>query len=187
MMNKLQRFALVLLCTMILTSAGSSQILTHYKSHALIFPKSGDGYAATILRVERDSLILFTNTITTIAKKDVSKIILHKTNEASRGFVIGSILGMYGMNYLPGTANGQPGGFLWSDIYGSRFSTTSYSGSGSSLSVIGIAFLGVLTGGGIGYLLDYQHESETEATYLFGGTQELLDEEWANFQAAVEH
>jgi hypothetical protein len=167
-------------------SLSSGQVMTNSQNYALIFPKTGDGFAANILRIEKDSLILFTTDYKYVAKKDIGKIILHTKKESGKGFAIGSILGTYAMNYWLGTANGQPGGFLWDELYGNRYNTTNYYSS-SPLAVVGIALLGIGIGGGIGYLTDLGGESNSEITYIFGGTPEMQEEQWAKAQEAVEH
>ncbi|MEP7235041.1 MAG: hypothetical protein ABI778_07075 [Ignavibacteriota bacterium] len=178
--------ALLALALTLTASSVSSQIISGDKSYSLIFPRSGDGFSATILRVDADSLVIFTNTINSIAKKDVSKILLHHKRQNSKGFAMGSILGMYAMNYFLGTATGQPGGFLYSGIYGSRYSET-YSNSGNTLSVVGIAFLGVLAGGGLGYILDNSSSADQDVTYIFGPSPELDADQWEKLKEAAEH
>src|SRR2546423_9784549 len=146
------RSALILLLLFSIAVTLTAQIVPKDENYALIFPKSGDGFAANILRVEKDSLIVFTNDFKYIAKKDIGRIVLHSRSEYGKGFVIGSILGVYASNYFLGTANGQPGGFLWDRLYGSRYASGSY--SESPLSAVGIVLIGVAAGGGIGYLTD---------------------------------
>lgn len=185
-MSFLQRSFAILFLAGVLFSRSDAQIMASNQNYSLIFPRSGDGYAANILRIEKDSLILFTTDYKYVAKKDIGKIILHTKKESGKGFAIGSILGMYGMNYWLGTANGQPGGFLWDELYGNRYNSNYYISS-SPLAVVGIALLGIGIGGGMGYLMDLGSESNSEIVYIFGGTPEMQEEQWEKAQEAIEH
>lgn len=186
-MNFIQRSASLIIFLSVMASLSSGQITPNSQNYALIFPKTGDGFAANILRIEKDSLVLYTNDYKYIAKKDVGKIIIHAKKESGKGFATGSILGIYAMNYWLGTANGQPGGFLWDGIYGNSYRTSSYYYSETPLAIVGIALLGVAIGGGVGYLLDLGHDANSEMIYLFGGSVQLQEEQWAKAQEAIEH
>ncbi len=169
------------------TLQGYSQNAPKNESYALIFPKIGDGFAANILRFEKDSIVVFTNDFKSLAKKDIGKIILHAKKAGGKGFIVGSILGIYGVNYWLGTATGQPGGFLWDQIYGSRYNNSSYYYASSPFGAIGIVLLGIAAGGGIGFITDQGREANWETTFLFGGSQQMQDEEWEKAQNAIDH
>ena len=169
----------------VIYSAVSAQPLPSGHGYALIFPKAGDGFAANILRIEKDSLVIYTNDFKYIAKKDVGKILLHPKKESGKGFTIGSIVGIYAMNYWLGTANGQPGAFLWNEPYGGKYNNAS--NTSGALEVVGIGILGVAVGGGLGYLLDLGRESNSETVYIFGGTPEMQEEEWVKVADVLDH
>jgi hypothetical protein len=180
-----KKYFFISLLLFALFSVSNAQVMTSSENYALIFPRSGDGFAANILRFEKDTLIVYTTDYKYIAKKDIGKIILHPRKESGKGFKIGAIFGVYAVNYWLGTANIQPGAFLWSDIYGGKYST-SFSNS-SSLAAVGIALLGVAVGGGIGYLLDLNHDASTETIYIFGGSPEMQEEEWTKLREIFVH
>ena len=183
-MKYIQRYLTFILLLSIFRTQGNAQVVITSKSYALIFPKSGDGFAGNILRIEKDSIVVFTNDYKYIAKKDISKIILHPKKESGKDFIIGSILGIYIMNYWLGTANSQPGAFLWNQPYGSKYSISS--GSTSFLEVLGIAALGIAVGGGLGYLFDNGREANSEKIYIFGGPPQMQEETWEKIQDAFE-
>jgi len=101
---------------LLICGEGRAQVMTSSDTYALIFPRSGDGFASNVLRIDPDTVIVYTTDYKYIAKKDIGKIILHPKRESGKAFTIGSVIGMYAMNYWLGTANKQPGSFLWNDI-----------------------------------------------------------------------
>jgi hypothetical protein len=145
------------------------------QDYALVFPKNADGFTASILRIDRDSIIYFKEGIHSIGKTAVAKIILHKKKEPGKNFAICTIAGFYGMNYLLGTASGQPSPFLSENTFGGR--------NGATLSVIGIGMLSVIAGGGIGYLTDLNREANSTLTIEFTGNPEWDTEKWEHVSA----
>src|SRR5690348_17761820 len=99
------------------SSLASAQTVASSKDYALIFPRTGDGFAGNIIRLDPDTVVIFTTNFTYVAKKDIGKIILHPKRESGKGFTIGSITVFYGLNYLLGTTSGQPAPFLSGDVY----------------------------------------------------------------------
>ncbi len=183
-MNYFTKNLFIIILLPLIFSASSAQVVVTSRSYALIFPRSGDGFAANIIRVEKDSLVVFTNDYKYIAKKDVAKLILRPNKESGKGFTLGSILGIYAMNYWLGTASGQPGAFLWNEPYGSKYSSSTI--GSSSLIVGGIALLGVVVGGGLGYLFE-GGDANAEVMYLFGSAPEIQEAQWAKLQDAIDH
>ncbi len=153
-----------------------AQPLQKNNGYALIFPKTGDGFSGNIIRIEKDTLVVYSTDYKYIAKKDIGKIILHVKHEGNGGFAIGSILGTYAANYLFGTANGQPGSFLAASVFGS------YQNYNTSGSIVGILFLGVVFGGGIGWLTD--HPKDEDQIFLFGGRGDDFSRQWVEFEKA---
>ena len=177
----MQRLIIIIAFTTLFNGESFSQTPTPEKGYALIFPKGGDGYSAQILRVEKDSVIIFTNELKYVAKKDIGKITSRIPKQTGKGFVIGSTLGLYTCNYLFGTANGQPSPFLAASIYeNSNYRNT------SGYSVAGIILMGFLVGGGIGYLTDANPTTSSSETYLFGVNDGETAKEWERLSDVVE-
>ncbi|MEI8134059.1 MAG: hypothetical protein WCH46_03140 [bacterium] len=168
------------------TVALQAQPIPTSTSYALIFPRTGDGFSGHILRVDPDTVVIFTNDYKYIAKKDIGRIVLQSNPAKSKGFLVGSSIGMYLMNYWLGTATHQTGGFLWDGLYGSPYQDYSSYSSGP-YGVIGIALLGVLTGGGIGYLTDLGNESGAEVVYVFAGSPSMQNDQWIALSDAIDH
>lgn len=162
----------------------AAQPVTTSKDYALIFPRTGDGFAGNIIRIDPDTVVIFTTNFTYVAKKDIGKIILHPKRESGKGFTIGSITVFYGLNYLLGTTSGQPAPFLSGDVYGGTRYQTSYN-SPENGSILGIAFLGLLFGGGIGYLTD--HSSDDDIVFLFDPQAPNASEQWAEVADRIQH
>ncbi len=157
-----------------------AQPLEKNNGFALIFPKTGDGFSGNIIRIERDTLVLFATDFKYIAKRDIGKIILHTKHDSGNDFVIGTICGTYAANYLFATADGQPGAFLSANTYGGGYARGVY--GTSSGTIVGVLAFGILIGGGIGYLIDHPHEEDL--TFFFGGRGEDFTNQWAAFEKA---
>jgi hypothetical protein len=185
-MNTFQ-IRITLAIMLLLTCSVSTAQIVRNENYALIFPKTGDGFTGNILRIDQDTLIVFTNDYKYIAKKDIGKIIFHAKKESGNGFAIGSIFGMYIMNYWLGTANNQPGGFLWDRMYGSRYADNTSYYTETPFGILGTAALGIAIGGGIGYIVDANRESNSEMTFLFGGSPQLQEEQWDKAKEVIEH
>ncbi|MDP4220494.1 MAG: hypothetical protein Q8896_08650 [Bacteroidota bacterium] len=184
-MINLPRVSFLLLVLLLLASGDArTQVMTSSDNYALIFPRSGDGFASNILRIDPDTVIVYTKDYKYIAKKDIGKIILHPKHESGRAFTIGSVVGMYVMNYWLGTANKQSGSFLWNDIYGSKYGSTNSSGT---LPGVAIALAGIAVGGGVGYLFDLGHEANEETIFIFGGSPEMQKDEWQKIEQRFNH
>lgn len=182
-MNRLLRLIFLLLIIGAMPSSICAQPIVDNTNYVLIYPRLGDGFGANILRFERDSIVVYTTDFKTIAKKDIARITVHKRNAPQREFIIGTMLGIYAMNYWLGTANGQPGAFLTQNIYGTPNTTT-----GSPFDAVGIAGLGTIIGGGLGLLMDViDKASSNDVTYLFEPNSAAQADEWSTFQNAYEH
>ncbi len=148
--------------------------------YALIFPKDGDGFFADILRVEKDTIVVYTTDFRYIAKKDIGKITLRNDFRNSRGFLSGMIFGNYLVNIIAASAGSQTGPFLPSDIYGGGYTTSPSSSNVGS--AVALNVLGAIGGGIFGWLVD--HSSPEHETFLFTGSQEDQDDIWAAIQKA---
>jgi hypothetical protein len=180
----LMRISILLFLSFVIPAIASAQTVASSKDYALIFPRTGDGFAGNIIRIDPDTLVVFTTNFTYVAKKDIGKIILHPKKESGQGFTIGSITVFYGLNYLLGTTSGQPAPFLSSNIYGGNRYETSYQ-TPESGSILGIAFLGLLFGGGIGYLTD--HSSQDDIVFLFDPQSPNNADEWTELGDRIHH
>ncbi|MBS1902116.1 MAG: hypothetical protein JSS75_00230 [Bacteroidetes bacterium] len=175
-----------LIVVVVFSSAKSAdaQPLREDKGYAIIYLRHGEGFAANVLRSDRDTIVVYTNDYQYLAKRDIVKIVFRPKAIRPEGFRIGSYAGIYVANMIFGTAAAQPGGFLSANTFGGGYATSENSGSFNVYATAGIMALGIAVGGGIGYLFD--HNIETETTLYFSPDSAEAAATWNTMESLIE-